>query len=207
MKIKTVVVGPIATNCYIVCDENSKDAFLIDPGDEHEKISNALKELNLNIKAVILTHGHFDHVTALSRIEYLKGIPVYIHKDDLFLVTGSIPKFAALFGYSATVLEGLDLVADLQQINVGSMTLKILHTPGHTPGGICVYLEKEKTLFTGDTLFFKDHGRVDLPAGSGKMIIDSLKKLLALPGDVSVYPGHGRSTTIDNERKTFADIL
>jgi glyoxylase-like metal-dependent hydrolase (beta-lactamase superfamily II) len=207
MKIKTVVVGPIATNCYIVRDERSNEAFLIDPGDEHEEISACIKELKLNIKCVILTHGHFDHVTALPDIELLSGVPVYIHKDDLFLVTGAVPKFAGLFGYKATSLQGLNYVSDGQQIDVGEMNLKIIHTPGHTPGGICIYLEKEKTLFTGDTLSYKDHGRVDLPAASGKMMIDSLKKLLALPEDVTVYPGHGRATTIEGERKTFADIL
>ncbi|MEK7376394.1 MAG: MBL fold metallo-hydrolase [Candidatus Margulisiibacteriota bacterium] len=207
MKIKTIVVGAIATNCYIVRDENSKEAFLIDPGDEQDKISAWLKELKLDIKCVILTHGHFDHVTALPNIEDLRGVPVYMHKDDLFLVTGAVPKFAGLFGYRAASLESLNYLNDLQQIKIGDMALKIIHTPGHTPGGICVYLEKEKALFTGDTLFFGDHGRVDLPASSGKMMLDSLKRLLQLPDDVAVYPGHGRSTTIGNERKTFADIL
>ena len=207
MKIKTVVVGPIATNCYIVWDENSKEAFLIDPGDEHEQISKVLEDLKLDLKAVILTHGHFDHVTALPHVKELKDVPVYLHKDDQFLVTGAVPKFAGLFGYKATTLEDLNFLSDGQLIKVGDMTIKIIHTPGHTPGGVCVYLEKQKVLFAGDTLFYKDHGRVDLPAGSGDKIIGSLKRILSLHGDVKVYPGHGRSTTIDNERNTFADIL
>ena len=207
MKIKTIIVGPIATNCYIIWDEKSKEACVIDPGDEQAQISKTLEDLKLDVKCVILTHGHFDHVTALPHIESLSGVPVYIHKEDLFLVTGSVPKFAALFGYKATPLEGLEFMRDSQQIKIGDMVLKIIHTPGHTPGGVCIYLENEKVMFTGDTLFFEDHGRVDLPAASGKMMLDSLKRLLALPADVTVYPGHGRSTSIGNERKTFEDIL
>ena len=207
MKLFKIVVGPIQTNCYIVSDGASGRAVVIDPGEEPEKICAELDKLCLVPEAVFLTHGHYDHVTALPNLVCAAGKPVYLHKDDLFLVSGAVTKLAPLLGFCAVPLSGLLTVEDGQRFKAAGLEIKIIHTPGHTPGGVCLYLESENTLFSGDTLFYRDCGRVDLPLGSEEKMASSLRKLLALPGEVKVYPGHGRSTTIADERKTFADIL
>jgi len=207
MKIYAIEVGPIRTNCYIATDGTSGNAAVIDPGEEPEKLCAELKKHGLVPEAVFLTHGHYDHVTALASKSCLSNKPVYIHKDDLFLVSGKIPKLASLLGFCAVPLSGLSCYEDGQTVEAAGLKIKVIHTPGHTPGGVCLYIESEKTLFSGDTLFCRDCGRVDLPLGSEEQMAASLKKILALPAEVKVYPGHGRSTTIASERKTFADIL
>ncbi len=207
MKIYAIEVGPIRTNCYIVTDGISGNAAVIDPGEEPEKLCAELKKNGLVPEAVFLTHGHYDHVTAIPNLVCAANKPVYIHKEDLFLVSGDVPKLAPLLGFCAVPLNGLSCYEDGQTIEAAGLKIKVIHTPGHTPGGVCLYIESEKTLFSGDTLFFRDCGRVDLPLGSEDQMAASLIKILALPDDVKVYPGHGRSTTIAGERKTFADIL
>lgn len=176
MEIKTLKVGELKTNCYIVSE--GKEALVIDPGFEVEKI---LKELTgLKVKAVLLTHGHYDHVTSAFEL----NAPVWIGEKDEDLMVFSTKRKADR------------LLKDGEQIG----DFKVIFTPGHTPGGICLYNEKEKVIFTGDTLFAGDYGRTDLPGSSEAEMIASLKKLLQLPPETKVFPGHGGPTTIGDEQ-------
>ncbi|MFA4905369.1 MAG: MBL fold metallo-hydrolase [Candidatus Margulisiibacteriota bacterium] len=180
MNIKTTKVGELRTNCYIVSDDN--EALVIDPGFETEKI---LQEVGgLKIKAVILTHGHYDHVTEAFKL----NAPVWIGEKDEAMMKLTTGKKADR------------LLKDHDSFDICHLTFVIYETPGHTPGGICLYNEKEKVLFTGDTLFGADYGRTDLPGGSESEMVNSLKKLLKLPPETKVYPGHGHPTTIGDEQ-------
>lgn len=180
MQIKTIVVGMLENNVYIVSDKETKEAIIIDPGEEVEKIIEEAK--SYKAKAVILTHGHYDHVTEAIKI----NAPIWIHKAD-----------EALMAYSNQAKADKYLNHG-DRLDVGRWTLEVIHTPGHTAGGICLYDGKE-TLFSGDTLFKGTYGRTDLPTSSPKEMVKSLKRLASLPENVKVYPGHGPTTTIKEE--------
>ncbi|MFA5103755.1 MAG: MBL fold metallo-hydrolase [Candidatus Margulisiibacteriota bacterium] len=187
MKIKTLVVGPIETNCYIISDQDSSSAFVVDAGANPAGILSAIEQERLNVKAILTTHGHFDHVTAVKEIKDRLKVPFLIHMEDSFMLS-------PLLNPDGPLTEGLIL-------NAGDLSLKVIHTPGHSPGCVCLYCEKDGILFSGDTLFYADHGRCDLHGGSYKKMIKSLEKLFELPEDTAVYPGHGQKTTIGDEKK------
>ncbi len=188
MRIHTLIVGPIETNCYIVEDEGSKEAMIIDPGGEAEKIIKHLKNLQLRIRAIVITHGHFDHIGANRKLKEKLNVPILMHENDVFgLVTGDSPPPDSF-------------LKEKDHFDVGDLKFEVIHTPGHTPGGISLYCEKEKVVFTGDTLFAGTWGRTDLPYSSEEEMAKSLKKLLKLPPETKVYPGHGRPTTIGEEQ-------
>jgi len=189
MKIHTIKVGSIATNCYIVEDQKSKAALIIDPGDQPEDIIQLVTLHQLRPLFVVNTHGHFDHVTGNMKIKEKYNIPVYNHNKDEFLIKMSIP-----FAADKNLAEG-------DNLQVGSISFEVIHTPGHSPGCICLYSKEEKVLFSGDTLFFGTYGRTDFPYGSEEQIITSLQKLFKLPPETKVYPGHGKPTIIKNERE------
>ncbi len=195
MKIYTLVVGPIRTNCYLVEDEKNKEALVIDPGEAADKIFEAIKKLGLKPRYIVNTHGHFDHVNANGNLISKIKIPILIHENDqpALALTNSPPADRWL--------------KDGDEIKTENLSFRVIHTPGHTPGGICLYSEKEKALFSGDTLFKGDYGRTDLPYSSEKDMLDSLKKLLKLPEDTRVYPGHGESTTIKEARQLLSEVL
>lgn len=180
MKTDVVQVGQLHTNCYIYSDEG--EAIILDPGFEREKILTNLT--GLKPIAIILTHGHFDHVTEAFNLKDKIKAPVHIHESDNFMLVKSTGIGADRF------------MKDKDIIRVGSSEFKIIHTPGHTPGGICLHNEKDKIIFTGDTLFYKDYGRTDLPFGSQEQMEKSLEILFSLPPDTQVFSGHGRSSTI-----------
>lgn len=191
MKIHVLVVGPIQTNCYIIEDEASREAIVIDPGGEAGKIIDHIKKNKLKVKYIVITHGHFDHVGANQKLKDETGADILINQaDDFFLPLSDSPK-------ADHFLREGDL------IKVGEITFKIIHTPGHTPGGICLYNEEKKVLFSGDTLFNGTYGRTDLPYSSQENMLQSLEKLYALPPETAVYPGHGQSTTIKVEKDLF----
>lgn len=194
MLIHIVVVGPIETNCYIVEDEKSREAMVIDPGDEPRKILKFLEEHQLKPRCLVITHGHYDHIGANRELKEKTGAPILMHKNDVFglKVVDSPPADRHLE-------EG-------DEIKNGDISLRVIHTPGHSPGGICLYCEKEKVLFSGDTLFADTYGRTDLPYSSEEEMAKSLQKLLKLPPDTKVYPGHGQSTTIGDEQKLLAEL-
>lgn len=184
MNIEVVKVGELKTNCYIVKDKN--EAIIIDPGFEIEKILPHLK--NLKINAIILTHGHYDHVTDAFKLKEKVNAPVMMNFEDEYMMVLS------------TNIKANKHLEDKAVIKVGDLEFKVIHTPGHSKGGICLYNEKEKILFSGDTIFHGTYGRVDLPGSSKIDMITSLKKLLSLPKDVKVFPGHGPATTIQDEK-------
>lgn len=202
MIIDRVVVSPFATNCYIVGSEVSKQGIIIDPGDEAEAILERVADLGLDIKLIVLTHGHIDHVGALKAVKEASGAEMAIHADDAKSLRG-------LRGFLQSVLvPGLSypvpppperLLQDGDSLDVSDLHFKVLHTPGHTPGGIC--LLGEGVVFSGDTLFNYGIGRTDLPGGSYHRLMESIRtRLLVLPDNTVVYPGHGPETTVGAER-------
>jgi len=197
--VRKLVVGPFATNCYIVGSESNKGGMIIDPADEAQVILKNVKESRLDIKSIVLTHGHLDHIGALKEVKEATDAEVAIHSDDAsFLQDHSL---GALFGLSYPTLPLPDrLLKDGDSLDVGDLHFSVLHTPGHSPGGIC--LLGYGVVFSGDTLFNYGIGRTDLPGGSYSQLMDSIhSRLMVLPDDTIVYPGHGPDSTIGAERR------
>jgi glyoxylase-like metal-dependent hydrolase (beta-lactamase superfamily II) len=197
--LKKLVVGPLASNCYIVGSESTKEGMIIDPADEAEKILQSVEELGLEIRLVVLTHGHPDHVGALKEAKEATGAEVVIHTDDAESLQQQ--PLSLFFGFDYQVLSPPDrLLKGGDSIDIGDLHFLVIHTPGHTPGGIC--LLGHGVLFSGDTLFNYGIGRYDLPGGNYNQLMDSLQtKLMVLPDETIVYPGHGPDTTIGTERR------
>ncbi|MBA7715687.1 Hydroxyacylglutathione hydrolase GloC [subsurface metagenome] len=198
MILKKLVVGPFASNCYIVGSESNKEGMIIDPGDEAEVILKNVKDLGLDIKSIVLTHGHIDHIGALKEVKKATGAEVAIHTDDAQALQEN--SVSTLLGLSYPTPLPVDrLLKDGDSIDVSNLHFLVLHTPGHSPGCIC--LLGEGIIFSGDTLFNYGIGRADLPGGSHSQLMNSIQtKLMVLPDDTAVYPGHGPETTIGTER-------
>ena len=199
MILKKLVVGPFASNCYIVGSESNKEGMIIDPGAEAEVILGNVKDLGLDIKSIVLTHGHIDHIGALKEVKEATGAEVTIHADEAQALQEN--SVSAMFGLSyPTPLPPDRLLQDGDSIDIGDLHFLVLHTPGHSPGGIC--LLGQGVVFSGDTLFNFGIGRSDLPGGSHSQLISSIHtKLMVLPDNTVVYPGHGPETTIGTERQ------
>jgi len=198
MIIKSLVVGPLESNCYIIADENTREALVIDPGDESDRILGLIHENSLAVKYVVCTHAHFDHVGAVPEIKKETGAKVIIHRYERDIYEHS-KEFAALWGYELDHLPDPDMfVSEGDIIKIGNLKFEILHTPGHSPGGICLY--GEGILVTGDTLFAGSVGRTDLYGGDEKELRKSFKRLIGLPQEIKVLPGHGPQSTIFKER-------
>jgi glyoxylase-like metal-dependent hydrolase (beta-lactamase superfamily II) len=201
MKIHKLVVGPILTNCYIACDENSSEAIIIDPGAESSKILSFVKDKSLKATRIVSTHGHFDHVNGVPEIKDNLSVPFYINEEDAYMLSPEATDFMKKMGYVAYPVKTDGFLKENEELKLGNSVLKIINTPGHTLGSICLYSKVDKTLFSGDTLFRGDVGRCDLQGGSLSQIASSIKnKLFVLPDDTIVYPGHGDSTTIGREK-------
>ena len=194
MEIKRLIVGPLATNCYILT--HNKKAVVIDPGAEPERILDFLSSRNLEVRFVINTHGHADHILA----DDIFGRPVYIHRDDAPFLKDSSLNMSDFLGLPFTVkTNDIKLLDGKDSIEFEGVKLEIIHTPGHTPGGICI--KAEDFLFSGDTLFLHSVGRTDIPYANHKELIKGIKeKLLVLPENTKVFPGHGEFTTIAEEK-------
>lgn len=200
MILKRFVVGPLETNCYVFADEGTREAAIIDPGADTGAISEYIKKNGLKVRYVINTHGHGDHIGGNYFFAQKGGVGLLIHEDDADFLTAPGLNLSAAFGVSIKAPAATRLLKDGEKIQVGGLYLEVLHTPGHTPGGIC--LRSGDVVFTGDTLFYEGVGRTDLPNSSDKAIFKSIKdKLMTLPDDCRVYPGHGPQTTIGHERK------
>ncbi|MFQ5990358.1 MAG: MBL fold metallo-hydrolase, partial [Candidatus Methylomirabilales bacterium] len=182
-----------------VVDERSREALLIDPGLESEGIYDVIQEERLQLSAIVNTHGHFDHVCGNAFFKVKTGAPVLLHPEDVPLMRQAVEQ-ALAFGFQVPAPHPPDrLLNEGDEVTVGESRLRVFHTPGHTPGGICLY--GEGVVFVGDTLFNGSVGRTDMPGGSYEVLISSIRsKLLALPDETAVYPGHGPSTMIGEER-------
>ncbi len=202
IKIKNIQVGALEVNCYILWDSDTLDAFIIDPGADGPSIKKEVDALGLKVKYIVNTHGHFDHVGADGELRSYYSVPLAIHKADVKLLKNAAGH-AAIFGIKAEPQPSPDIfLTNNATLEAGSITLKVLHTPGHTPGGVCLYDEAKAVLFSGDTLFSGSIGRTDLEGGSAEGLMNSIKtRLLCLDDKVRVLPGHGAATTIGAERE------
>ncbi len=193
-------VGPIESNCYIIGCEKTGEGAVVDPGDEGGRIIKRLEDLGLKCKYIILTHGHADHIGALQEVREATGAKVLIHKQDADMLTNPALNLSMMLGLVMKFKEADRLLEEGDEIQVGEITFEVIHTPGHTPGGIT--LKTDDVLITGDTLFAGSVGRSDFPGGSHRTLINSIKtKLLVFPGETKVYSGHGPATTIGYEKK------
>lgn len=198
MIIKKFVVGPLESNCFLVIEESSKECFITDPGDEPDRIVDFINENKLTVKYLICTHAHFDHVAAVPEVQKETGAKIVIHKSDLPIYESS-QEHAAMWGFEIDPLPRPDIfISDGDKIDIGNLHFEILHTPGHSPGGISIY--GEGIVITGDTLFAGAVGRTDLPGGDILKLKASFKRLMSLPSEIKVLPGHGPETTIGREK-------
>ena len=197
----------LITNCYIVVDEDTKEAIVIDPGAESDKIISMLDILDAKVKYILLTHCHADHIGAISEIKDKKGGKILISRDDskgLYDVGINLDYYVEMH---IPELEADSRLDDEDIIHIGNLEFKIILTPGHTQGGICVYNKEHSLMFTGDTIFAGTWGRTDLPTGSIEDIMSSIEnKILTYPEDTIIYPGHGRSTLIGDEKSLYLDL-
>jgi glyoxylase-like metal-dependent hydrolase (beta-lactamase superfamily II) len=202
---------PFYKNGFVVGCERSHEGVIIDPGDEVDGLLASVRDHELEIKCILLTHAHIDHITGVAAAKEAVDAPVYLHKDDLFLYD-SVEQQGALFGFKVRRQPPIDVFYDLSSIHFGGYEVRVHHTPGHCPGGVCLQIGTKgtagKDLFVGDTLFAGSIGRTDLPGGDYETLLRSITGVLFPLGDDSnVHPGHGPDTTIGRERKTNPFVL
>ena len=217
MEIKTFILGELQTNCYILINQNTEQCLIIDPADDANFISEQILRLKLKPAAIIATHGHFDHILASYELQLAFGIPFYIHEKDI-LLANNLQKNASFWTQRKIIERAPNNIVILsaseestgdpspsllasQGEALRSWQARVMETPGHTPGSVCLFFPKDKVLFTGDTLFADGVGRTDLSYSSPSGLQKSLKKLSKLPPETKIYPGHGESSTLDNSLK------
>ncbi len=201
LKIGKITLGSCQTNCYFVYEEGRKDVLFFDPADRGDYLYEALKDKGFSVKAILLTHGHFDHIWGVERLKELSGAKVYAMEAEKELCEEPSFNISAMAGRACSITPD-ELLLDGQELTLDGYHLKVIATPGHTAGGACYYFEEDKILISGDTLFEESVGRTDFPTGSMSTLVRSIKeKLLVLPDDVKVYPGHGDATSIGHERE------
>lgn len=202
MIFETVVVGELGVNCYLLADSQTKEGVVVDPGAEPELILAAVKANGIKVTSILNTHGHFDHIGGNRALAETTGAPLMIHREDepFFSRAALSAKMYGLMAEDSPAPGGY--FADGDIIRFGSHEIRVIHTPGHSPGGSCFYLEKDCILISGDSLFAESIGRTDLPGGSQAQLVGAIRaKLLSLPETVKVFPGHGPATTIGHEKK------
>lgn len=201
-RIQTYVLGGVSTNCYLIFHDSTKEAVVVDPADNGAYVLNKCRELGVCPTAVLLTHGHFDHILAVKDICRAFPCKVYAGREEDRLLQDASLNLSGSMGTEQTVIEADVLVKDGDVLSLAGFSWKVLETPGHTAGSVCYYVESEDVLLSGDTLFADSLGRTDLPTGDLKAIVSSItEKLLTLPEDTMVYPGHGEVTTIGHEKR------
>lgn len=207
-RIKVEVPSNGFTNCYIVQDEKTLDTMIIDPGGEVYKIVEMLDTINAKVRYIYLTHCHGDHIGGVNELkEKYKDVKVLIHRDDIDGLHDDNINLSSYIGIGPIVIEDALRVDEGDVLHVGDLELEVIHTPGHTKGGSCLYCQSEKLVFSGDTMFRGTWGRTDLPTGSLNDVISSItNKLLKLPDKTIVYPGHGKSTMIKEERPIYEEL-
>ncbi len=201
MRIEILVLGELQTNCYLIFNEETKKGFIVDPAAQAERIKQSLSRLDVTPEAVLLTHGHFDHMMAAEELKTYYQIPVYAHRDEQILLSDPARNLSA-FWASPVKLQADCFLEDSEEIEIAGIEMKVIHTPGHTKGGVCYYLKQDHVLIAGDTLFCESYGRTDFPGGSVRELFSSLReKLFSLEDQVIVYPGHGQETNIGYEKR------
>ena len=207
LKVGCIVLGFLENNCYFIHREGEHDAIFIDPNSRGEKLFVQLREKGLTVKAILLTHGHFDHIMGANEMREISGAKIYALKEEEELLLDPHLNSSFKVGKSYTVKPDV-LVRDGEVLTFGDIKLKVIATPGHTAGGCCFYSEEDGVLFSGDTLFFESVGRTDFETSNAGDMKRSLAKLFKLPDETKVYPGHGDFTTIGHEKEynPFAGI-
>ncbi len=207
-RIKVDVGTMLGENCYIIQDEKNKETMVIDPGNLTEELSEMLEALGAKLKYIVLTHCHADHISGAEKIKQKYGGKILIHRED----AEGLKKPEINLGYYIGLNDDIRITADSRLndgdlLHIDDLEFKVIYTPGHTNGSICLYCEKEKLLFSGDTLFRGAWGRTDLPTSSFENVINSItNKLMVLPADTIVYPGHGKSTMIQEEKPIYLEM-
>lgn len=200
LKVGSMTIGYVQTNCYFVYDEDKKEAIVFDPATDGEGIYNALMKHDIKVSAIMLTHGHFDHIMGANELRDKAGVKIYASELEKDLLASSELNVSNQVGRKYTVVAD-ELLKDNDEVEIQGIKVKMISTPGHTAGSCCYLIEEAGILLAGDTLFAGSCGRTDLPTGSGGMLNRSLKdKLMKLDDEIKVYPGHGESTTIGFER-------
>ena len=201
IEIKHIVVSQVMTNCMLIINKTTREALVIDPGYEAKRIAEAINKAECKPVAILLTHGHFDHVIAVDEVRDEYNIPVYLYEDEEELLGNSILNHSAKYGMSYQT-KADELVTDNQKLTLAGINIEVIHTAGHTSGCCCYYLPDEAVLISGDTLFYGTVGRTDFETSSSVAMRASVKRLLTtLPEDVQVFPGHGDTTTIGHEKR------
>ena len=200
-KIDVRVLGMVGTNCYLLCNTDTKECVLIDPADNAGKISEMIEQSGCMLKGILLTHGHFDHIMAAQAVKEKYNIPIYACRQEEEMLREPSVNMTAHYGRDCSITPDRFL-DDLDVFEVAGFSIQMIHTPGHTKGSCCYYLKDEDVLFSGDTVFYGSVGRTDFPGGSTAQIVRSLHKLVdSLPEETEVFPGHDASTTIGYEKR------
>lgn len=201
MKLETLVVGPFEVNCYLYYNEQNGDGVIIDPGSDQNRIAQTIEHLKITPKAILLTHGHGDHIAAVEAVKNQFDLPLYVGAGEEELLRNPSANVSAMVGHPIVAPDPDIVLTDEQVITVGSIMFRVLATPGHSPGGVCYLDERQNRLFCGDTLFYGSIGRTDLPGGSLEVLLESIRsKILTLPDQIVCLPGHGPQTTVGAER-------
>ena len=211
MLLEVRAVAPFYKNGFVVGCERTREAVIIDPGDEVDQLMGAVRDLDVEVQAILLTHAHIDHVTGVGAAKEAYAVPVYLHRDDLFLYEGTVQQ-GVMFGFKVSQPPPIDVFYDMTPIYFGDYEVRVHHTPGHCPGGVCLQIGKRgengQDLFVGDTLFAGSIGRTDLPGGDYDTLIQSIRTVLfGFPDQTPVHSGHGPSTTIGQERRSNPFLL
>ena len=200
MKIEKFVLGIYGTNCYIIRNEDTQECFIIDPGEDSPEMVSHIRREGLQVRGILLTHGHFDHILGLDTLLQEFPVPVYAYKDEKQLLNDATLNMSVGVGRSYTFATVEEVVAG-QVLSLVGLEIQVIHTPGHTLGSACYYVPKEEVLFSGDTLFRASVGRTDFPGGNSSQLVDSIEqKLFTLPDTTKVYPGHMDESTIAFEK-------
>ncbi len=202
MEMAIYTVGSLATNCYVLADDITKEAVIIDPADNADGLMNEIDKKGYKLQKILLTHGHIDHILAADEIRKRLNIPIYAHEAEKVVLEDAQMNLSLMIFRKNITLKADVFVKEGDIINFGSNELEVINIPGHTPGGICFYSKKDNILIAGDTLFYMSIGRTDFPGGNYNDLVNSINdKLFKLPENTKVFPGHGNSTDIGTEKK------
>lgn len=201
LTVSALTLGALGTNCYILANEETKEALIFDPADEAQRIGGYLEEHGLKAAGILLTHGHADHIGGAEELREMTGAKIYALDEEESLLQSPKSNLSLFIQHKAVTVKADEFLHDGQELTLAGIRLKVYHTPGHTPGGCSYYCQEADCVFSGDTLFEGSVGRTDFPGGSMSRIVRSVKeKLLTLPPETKVYPGHGGTTTVEYEK-------